>query len=281
MCEPSTIMLGASLALTAAGTAANAYGAQQQRNAMNSAAASADARMAQIINQNSQKTYQAQIAELQRNRDLMNSENERQGQLKQQAQATQDEQARKNSTESFNKAQQDEASRLQNVYSPVADNALNLQVPVIATGTNFDDGAKAVDASTKNSLSNVSDYLRKIGNARANMEAFGSAMQNQQIGSQQAGDYLNKLQQLSNYSGNAYNQEHAGSENISQLTLNNLNQNAQLEQGISNRQAETGYYNASLAGQNSQTLGSLLNGAGQVAGMGASYAYGKKMAKCT
>lgn len=247
MCEPTTILTVASLALTAAGTGASMYGASQQ-----------DKAQARAIDEASRRNYKNAIESARVNRELLDAENARQAQYRSSAEAIQDEQQRLGSADSVKKQQADEAQRLTASYNTPADQVLALSANPGYENSD-EPGVRAVNDAKTTSLKNVADYLRGVGSARAGMDAFGNTMMNRGIAMNEANARLGQIQNLSGISLGAYGAERGGSDNMQTLLGSNIANDYQ-----------RGLIAAQGAGSGWNTTGQLMSGAGQLSGYGAS-----------
>lgn len=241
---------------------------QQNQNAMRNAQASADRRMAGIISRDSMANFNAAQQEAQRNKQLLDAENQRQKDYQNQVQALQNESIRQNSTQSMNELLAKRAAEGEQRYAPVAQQAS--QAGLAPSESISDNSTRVVQDSIKNQLGKASSYLKNIGNARAGMEAFGNAMLDQNIGLQQANGQIGKIGSMGDISRNAFNSEYGASQNMSNLLYGNIARNTGYDTTAANVAAQGGYNQASTAGQGWQTAGSLLGTAAQLYGMGAS-----------
>ena len=279
MCEPTTLAI-ASLALAAGGTAASAYGANQQQRAMTSAANDADKRQAQLIRENAQRNYDAAMQESSRNRQLMDAENARQAEYRQQMDSLRNQSIQQQSAANQRQMMADNASSQASLYSQGADNIP--VAPQMIAGGDSESSIRVIGDSRKSAAQSVADYLRQQAAARANMEAFGNTAFNQGLAMQQANNQLGQIGNFSQMSRGAFGAETGASNNISGLLFGNINRGSALDQSIANQTAQNNYLNAGYAGQGAQTLGSALSGLSRVGGMGASeLKYGQKATKPT
>lgn len=247
MCEPTTILTAASLVLTAAGTGASMYGANQQ-----------DKAQARAIDEASRRNYQNAIESAKVNRELLDAENARQAVFKSNAEGIQDEQQRLGSANNVKEQQADETQRLASVYNAPSDQVLALSA---SPGYENSDepGVRAVNDAKTTSLKNVADYLRGIGSARAGMDAFGNTMMNRGIAMNESNARLGQIQNLSGISLGAYGAERGGSDNMQNLLGSNIANDYQ-----------RGLISAQGAGAGWNTTGQLMSGAGQLSGYGSS-----------
>lgn len=240
---------------------------QQQQSAMRSAQNAADQRMAGIITRDSMANFNAAQQEAARNRQLLDAENERQKQFSQQTQAVQNESIRRNSADSMNQLLANETAQGEQRYAPAANIAAESAMPIASAGGNASDTTRVVADSMKNQLSKASEYLKGLGNARAGMDAFGNTMLDQNIAMQRSNGQIGKIGSMADISRNAFNSEYGASNNMSNLAYANIGRNTGYDTQAANVAAQSGYNNAQAAGQNMQTLGSLLGSASQIAGM--------------
>jgi hypothetical protein len=266
MCDP-TGGIATTAILAAASTGANYMASQQQQSAMRSAQNAADQRMAGIITRDSMANFNAAQQEAARNRQLLDAENERQKQFSQQTQAVQNESIRRNSADSMNQLLANETAQGEQRYAPAANIAAESAMPIASAGGNASDTTRVVADSMKNQLSKASEYLKGLGNARAGMDAFGNTMLDQNIAMQRSNGQIGKIGSMADISRNAFNSEYGASNNMSNLAYANIGRNTGYDTQAANVAAQSGYNNAQAAGQNMQTLGSLLGSASQIAGM--------------
>jgi hypothetical protein len=277
MCEPTTLAV-ASLAMAAAGTAATAYGANQQQRAMTSAASDADRRQAQLIRENSQRNYEAAMEESARNRRLMDAENQRQADYKKQMDDVRNQSIQQQGADNQRKMMADDAANRTNVYSAAADNISYM--PSIMAGGEAAPSIRVIGDSAKSSAQSVADYLRGQAKSRANMEAFGNTAFNQGLAMQGFNNDLNQIGNFSQLSRGAFGAEQGASNNISGLLFGNINRGSALDQSVANNAASMNYLDAGYAGGGAKSLGSALSGLSGV-GMNASadMRYGPKKTK--
>jgi hypothetical protein len=277
MCEPTTLAV-ASLAMAAAGTAATAYGANQQQRAMTSAASDADRRQAQLIRENSQRNYDAAMQESARNRQLMDSENQRQADYRKQMDDVRNQSIQQQGADNQRKIMADDAANRTNVYSTAADNISYM--PSIMAGGEAAPSIRVIGDSAKSSAQSVADYLRAQAKSRAGMEAFGNTSFNQGLAMQGANQNLNQIGNFSQLSRGAFGSEQGASNNISGLLFGNINRGSALDQSVANNAANMNYLDAGYAGGGAKSLGSALSGLSGV-GMNASadMRYGPKKTK--
>jgi hypothetical protein len=265
MCDP-TGGIATTVLLAAASTGANYIASQQQQSAMNNAQNQADRRMADIITRDSMANFNAANEAAARNKAYMDAENARQEDAIRRAQGIQDESIQRNSAPRMNEllAKEEEAGRQR--YASVADAANASYTPTEGN----EDSTRVVNDSIKKSLGQASNYLRGLGNARAGMESFQNTMLGQNIALNQANQQLGQIERMSAGSRNAYGQEINSSNSIQNLLQQRNALNTGYDRQLANVDAQTAYNNAANAGQNWQTVGSLLGTASQIAGMGMS-----------
>lgn len=268
MCDP-TGGIATTVLLAAASTGANYMASQQQESAMNNAQTQADRRMADIITRDSMANFNAANEAAQRNKAYMDAENAKQEDAIRRAQGIQDESIQRNSATRMNEllAQEEEAGKQR--YAGVADSADNVAVSSTPAGGN-EDSTRIVNDSIKKSLGKASNYLRGLGNARAGMESFQNTMLGQNIALNQANQQLGQIERMSAGSRNAYGQEINSSNSIQQLLQQQNALNTGYDRQLANVAAQDAYNNAQNAGQNWQTVGTLLGTASQISGMGMS-----------
>jgi hypothetical protein len=266
MCEPTSLTI-ASLALAGAGTAASAYGANQQQRAMASAQTAADRRQAELIRQNAQRNYDAAMQESARNRQLLEAENQRQATYRQQMDALRNQSIQQQSAATQQQLMADDAAARTGIYGQAAGNVFAAPVPMM--GGEAAGATRIVTDASKSAANSVADYLRQQAAARANLEAFNNTAFNQGLAMQDANTRLAQLGNFSQGSRGAFGAETGASSNISGLLFNNINRQSALDQSIANTNAQNAYMNSAYAGQGAQTLGSALSGLSQVGMMGA------------
>jgi hypothetical protein len=267
MCDP-TGGIATTVLLAAASTGANYLASQQQQSAMSNAQNQSDRRMADIITRDSMANFNAANEAAARNKAYMDAENAKQEDAIRRAQGIQDESIQRNSAPRMNEllAQEEEAGRQR--YAGVADAAENAAVSSTPSGGN-EDSTRVVNDSIKKSLGQASNYLRGLGNARAGMESFQNTMLGQNIALNQANQQLGQIERMSAGSRNAYGQEINSSNSIQNLLQQRNALNTGYDRQLANVDAQSAYNNAVNAGQEWQTVGSLLGTASQLSGMGA------------